>query len=67
MFAYVHSAQEEGWRLDRAAIATHTSFFSAQREQDGITSLSNSMVVTSRLQRLDSEDLIGGIRNNKGY
>ena len=29
--------------------------------------LRESIVITSRLQRLDREDLIGGIRNNKGY
>jgi hypothetical protein len=28
---------------------------------------SDSMVVTSRLRRLDGEDLIGGIRNDKGH
>ena len=47
MFARVHLAQEEGWQLDSDAITTHTSFFSAQQEQDGMTSLSDSMVVTS--------------------
>ena len=32
-----------------------------------MTLLSDNIVVTSRLQRLDAEDLIGGIRNDKGY
>ena len=27
MFAFVHLAQEEGWRLDGDAIVTYTNFF----------------------------------------
>ena len=67
MFARVHSAQEEGWRPDGAAIATHTNFFSAQREQEGMITPRDSMVVTSRLRRSDEEYLIGGIRNDEGH
>ena len=29
MFAYIYLAQEEDWRLDRAAIAIYTNFFLA--------------------------------------
>ena len=40
MFDFIHSEQEEGWRLEGAAIATQTNFFLAQREYIGMISLS---------------------------
>jgi len=47
MFKEVHSKQEEGWRLDRAAIATQTNPLSAQREHNSITSLSDRIMATT--------------------
>ena len=41
MFIEVYLEQKEGWRLEGAAIATQTNPFSAQREYNNITSLSN--------------------------
>ena len=49
MFTYVHSTQEDGWRPVKAAIVTHTNFFSTQQEQEGITLLNERMTVTSLL------------------
>ncbi len=42
MFAFIHSAQENGWQLVGNAITIHTNPFSAQREQKDIISLSDS-------------------------
>ena len=36
IFNFVHSEQEEGWRLEGAAIVMQTSPFSAQQEHEGI-------------------------------
>jgi hypothetical protein len=57
MFALVHSRQEEGWRPDGAAIATHNNFFSAQREQVGMISLSERINAQTRARRSDAKDL----------
>ena len=46
MFTEVHLEQEEGWQLEGAAIAIQTNPFSAQREHNSITLLSNSMTAT---------------------
>ena len=43
MFNFIHLKQEEGWRLDRDAIITHTNFFSVQREHIGIITPSDSI------------------------
>jgi len=51
IFEEVHSEQEEGWRLDRAAIAMQTNPLSAQREHDSITSPSNRITATTRARR----------------
>jgi transposase InsO family protein len=67
VFALVHSEQEEGWRPDGAAIATHTNPFFAQREQGLIISPSREIDVARRARRSDAEDLIGGIRNEEGH
>jgi len=32
IFNLVHLAQEDGWQLEEAVIATHTNFLSAQQE-----------------------------------
>jgi len=61
MFACIHSTQEDGWWPVRTAIVTHTNAFLTQWEQEGITSPNNRMIVTSLLQQLEAEDLIGGI------
>ena len=61
MFAHIHSTQEDGWRLVRAAITTHTNTFSTQQEHKGITSLNKRMTVTSLLCQSKAEDLIGDI------
>ena len=37
MLDFIHLEQEEGWRLEGAAIITYTSPFSKQREQGPIT------------------------------
>ena len=38
MFTYIHSAHEEGWQPVGTVIITHTNFFSAQQEQEGMIS-----------------------------
>ena len=63
MFAFKHSAQEEGWQPEGAAIATQTSPLSTQQEQEGITSPTERMRATSTAQCEDTEDLMTGIRN----
>ena len=65
MFTCVHSMQEDGWRLVGEAIITHTNAFSTQQEQEGITSLSKRMTVTSLLCQSEAEDLIEDIIRNK--
>ena len=48
----------------------HTNLFLAQQEHIGIISLSKRITVTSlkqRVERLDTKDLMGGIRNKKSY
>ena len=48
----------------------HTNFFLVQREYIGIISLSKRITATNLKQceeHLSAEDLIGGIRNEKGY
>ena len=59
----MYLAQEEGWRPNRAVIATHTNPFNTQREQVGITSPSKRITATTQTRRLDAKDLIGGIRD----
>ena len=49
MFAHMYLTQEDGWRPVRAAIATHTNPFSAQQEQEGMTSPNKRMTITSLL------------------
>jgi len=62
MFKEVHSEQEEGWRLDGVAIATQTNPLLAQREHDGITSLSDRITATTRARRCAcGNDRCGGI------
>ena len=63
MFAFVHSAQEEGWRLEGDAIATQTSPLSTQREQENITSPTERMRAISTARRENVKDLITGIRS----
>ena len=63
MFNLVYLAQEEGWRPKGAIIATYTNPFNTQREQVGMISLSKRITATTRVRRLDTKDLIGGIRN----
>ena len=67
MFNLVHLIQEEGWQLKGAIIAIQTNFFSLQREQEGIISLSKRITATVQARRLNAKDLTGGIRNNKGH
>jgi len=67
MFDLVHSTQEEGWRPEGAAIATHTNFFSSQREHEGMISPGERIVDTTRARRSDAEDLTAGIRNEEGH
>ena len=67
MFNLVHSTQEEGWRLKKAIIVIQTNFFSLQREQEGIILLNKRITAIIQAQRLKAKDLIGGIKNNKGY
>ena len=48
----------------------YTSFFLVQREYVGIISPNKKITTTNLKQcaeRLDTKDLIGGIRNKKGY
>src|SRR6266702_8980908 len=63
MFAFVHSAQEEGWRPDGDTIATYTNPTFEQREQEGMISPSKRIVSVTRARRSEAEDLIRGIRN----
>jgi len=65
MFACVHSTHEDSWCLVRAAITTHTNAFSTQQEQEGMTSSSKRIIVTSLLRQSEAEDLIKGIIKNK--
>jgi len=51
MFKEVHSKQEEGWRLDGAAITMQTNPLSAQREYNSITSPSDRITATTQAQR----------------
>ena len=44
-----------------------TNFFLAQQEYIGIISLSEKITATIQVRRLDTEDLTGGIRNNKSH
>jgi len=48
MFAEVHSEQEEGWRLEGAAIVIQTNFLLAQREQVNIISPSDRITTTTQ-------------------
>ena len=45
----------------------HTNFFLAQREYIGMISLSKRITAVVQARRSDTEDLIGGIRNEKSY
>ena len=65
MFAQVHLIHKEDWWSSRAIIVTHTNSFSKQQEQEGMTSLSKRMSVTSLLYWLDVEDLTGDIIKEK--
>ena len=70
MFNLIHLKQEEGWRLNKAAIITHTNFFLAQQEYIGIISPSKKITATSLKQHMehsDAKDLIRGIRNKKSH
>ena len=67
IFALVHSEHKKGWWLDRAAIVIYNNFFLLQQEHEGIISLNKIIVEISKAQRLNTKDLIGGIRIKKGY
>jgi hypothetical protein len=67
VFDLVHSEQEEGWRPEGSAIATHTNPFFAQREQGLIISPSRAMEDARRARRSDAVDLTAGIRNEGGH
>ena len=66
MFDLVYLTQKEGWRFEGAIIAIYTNPFDTQREQVGMISLSERIIATTRVRRLNAEDLTGGIRNT-GY
>jgi len=61
MFVQVHSAQEEGWWPVGKTIVTHTNFFSAQQEHNGIISPNNQIVAIMCAHLTDTDE--GGIRN----
>ena len=61
MFTCIYLAQEEGWQLVSKTIATHTNFFSAQQEYDGIVLPNNQIVVMTYMCLTDTDK--GGIRN----
>jgi len=63
MFAYIHSAQKEGWQPVSKTIITHTSFFSVQQEYNGIVLPNDQIVVTTYVHFIDTNK--GGIRNQK--
>ncbi len=63
MFTFVHLAQKEGWRLDRATIAIQMSPFLTQQEQKGIISPNNKMVKIKQVRRSEAQDLIKSIKN----
>ena len=63
MFAFMHSAHDEGWRPVGDTIAIHTNPFSEQREQRGIISPIDNISEISLIQREEAVDLIRGIRN----
>ena len=65
MFTYIHSTQEEDWRLVGETITTHTNSFSKQQEQKGMISLSKKIIVTSLLHQLNAEDLTEDIIKKK--
>jgi transposase InsO family protein len=65
MFARVHSAQEEGWRPVGATMATHTNFFSAQREQEGMTSPNDRIAAITRARLTEAAE--GGIIRNEDH
>ena len=44
-----------------------TNFFLAQRKYIGMISLSKRITNITQVQHSDTKDLIGGIRNKKGY
>ena len=56
---------KKGWRLEKAVIAIYTNPFSAYRKQEGIILPNKRITATSlerRVKRLNTEDLIKGIR-----
>ena len=61
MFTCIHLAQEEGWQPVREVITTHTSFFSAQQEHNGIVSPNNQIIATTLAHLTDADER--GIRN----
>ena len=63
MFAFVHLAQEEGWRPEGDTIATYTNPAFEQREQEGMISLSNRIVRIRQARHLKAKDLMAGIRS----
>ena len=70
IFNFIHLVQEEGWRPDKAVITIYTNFFLVQQEHIGIISFSKRITATSleqRAERLNTKDIIRGIRNKKGY
>src|SRR6266568_3098683 len=66
MFAFVHSAQDNGWRPEGDTITMYNSPAFEQREQKGIISQIKEIVRTRQARRLEAVDLMGGIRN-KGH
>ena len=67
MFNLVYLEQKEGWQLEGSVIAIYTNPFFIQWEQGLIISLLKVMEDVSKVQHLEVEDLIGGIKNNKSY
>ena len=63
MFACVHSTQEEGWWPEGDTIAIYTSPAFKQREQEGMILPSDRIVRTRRVQCLEAENLMTGIKN----
>ena len=66
IFDFVHSEQEEGWAPSGVAIATHTNFFSSQREQEGMISPNDSINATVRARRtVEDAERCGGIMSQQ--
>ncbi len=65
MFAFVHSAQDDGWRPVGDAIAMYTNPFSAQWEHDSMISPADSITETSLAWW--SEERLGAMMSNKEH